>query len=418
MQATKKIAIAGTGTRALGFAKWLLENQSPYSRLVALYDLNRSRMHGFCRLLGKTLPAYNDFKTMLASEEINTLVICTPDYTHPELVEMAFANGLQAIVEKPMAMNREGVQRVQAAEERYQRKIVVTFNMRFMPNSANIKEIMLKKPVGRITSVNAEWFISRTHGIEYFHRWHGKMAKSGGLLVHKATHHFDLINWFVEDDPKRVFAYGTRQVFGDANPFYGKRCSNCVQQKTCWAAMKPILEDQDLNPGSDEEIFNELYFKAEHEDGYFRDGCCFARDIDIYDTMSVLLQYRNGVQVSYTENAYSPWQGYKLVFNGTEGRVEISSISEASRPANFTTPDYISLIKGTNRQNISMDIKEFESIRTAHGGGDNMMMNRLFGPPCEEDHLGQCAGSHAGAMSALIGIAANESIISGKPENI
>lgn len=413
----KHVAIAGAGTRALFYAKGILERCAEHSRLTALYDLNRQRMEGFCRLIDHTVPCYTDFAAMLSREKVDTLVVCTPDYTHPELIEVAFAHGLDVVVEKPLAIDRQGLQRIQAAEARYGRKVTVTFNLRFTPYAAAIRQLMLEKPIGRITTVNAEWFIDRTHGIEYFHRWHARMANSGGLLVHKATHHFDLLNWFLDDAPERVYATGQRQVYGDANPFYGERCSTCEHVATCWAAMKPILDDRDLNPGSDGEIFNELYFKAEGVDGYLRDRCCFARDIDIYDSMNVLIGYRGGVQVNYTENAYSPWQGYRIIFNGDGGRIEIGAVSPATCPAGYDTEDYIHIITGTTRKNVTLDRRTFKQNNSPHGGGDHALLAHLFGAG-GKDPLGQCAGSQAGVLSAMVGIAANESILSGQVEKI
>lgn len=413
----KLVAIAGAGTRAMFYAKGIVERCGGHSRLVALYDLNRRRMEGFCRLIGHAVPCYTDFAALLAAGPVDTLVVCTPDHTHPELIEMAFAHGLDVVVEKPLAMDRAGLERIQAAEARSGRQATVTFNLRFTPYAAAIRQLLREKPVGRITTVNAEWFIDRTHGIEYFHRWHARLANSGGLLVHKATHHFDLLNWFLDDAPESVYALGQRLVYGDANPFYGERCSTCGHAATCWAAMKTHLDDQDLNPGSDGAIFNELYFKAESEDGYQRDRCCFARDIDIYDTMNVMIRYRSGVQVNYTENAYSPWQGYRIVFNGDAGRLEVGAVSPATRPAGYDTEDYIHIIKGATRQNVTLDRRSFKQVDTPHGGGDYALLAHLFGAG-GADPLGQCAGSQAGVLSAMVGIAANESILSGRPERI
>lgn len=257
----KWIAIAGVGTRALNFADGIINRCHEYSELVGLYDLNRARMRGFCRLIGHEVPSFVDFSEMVASTKSQTLVICTTDSTHPELIEMAFGHGLDVIVEKPMAMNRKGIERIRRAEEKYRRKVVVTFNMRFTPYSARLKEILLEKPIGEILTVNAEWFIDRTHGNEYFHRWHGHMAQSGGLLVHKATHDFDLLNWYLDAVPAEVFAWGQLRQFGREGEIRGVRCRDCAHNQTCPAAMKSTLDDNDLNPKSEGNIFKNLFSK-------------------------------------------------------------------------------------------------------------------------------------------------------------
>lgn len=413
----KRVVLAGCGTRALNFADGLINRVNQYSELVALYDNNAERMEGFKQLIHRNVPSFTDWDEMLKTAKPDTLMILVPDHLHPEFVERGFAAGLDVVTEKPMAMSREGINRIHAAELKYGKEVIVTFNMRFQPYSAAIKKVMMENPIGKITNVNAEWFIDRTHGQEYFHRWHSLMKNGGGLLVHKGTHHFDLLNWYLDDEPVSVYATASRQVFGDANPFYGERCSVCPHAKSCWAVLKSTLEDADLNPGSDGDIFEKLYFKAEHLDGYKRDRCCFDRTTDIDDTVNAIISYKNGTKVNYCETAYAPWQGYNIIFNGTEGRLEVGTVFKSTRPDNMKTEDYIRIIKGTTRQNITMTEMPFQEVLTPHGGGDYALFDQIFGAG-GPDPLGQMAGSRAGALSALIGITANESIASGKTEMI
>jgi hypothetical protein len=64
----------------------------------------------------------------------------------------------------------------------------------------------------------------------------------------------------------------------------------------------------------------ELYFDTEKYDGYIRDRCVFRDDIDIEDTVGLVAQYRNGVTLTYSLNAFMPWEGYRLDINGTKGK--------------------------------------------------------------------------------------------------
>ena len=60
------------------------------------------------------------------------------------------------------------------------------------------------------------WMLDTRHGAEYFHRWHRMRGNSGSLLVHKATHHFDLVNWWIDDIPEEVFAHGSLRYYTGA----------------------------------------------------------------------------------------------------------------------------------------------------------------------------------------------------------
>ena len=70
------------------------------------------------------------------------------------------------------------------------------------------------------------------------------------------------------------------------------------------------------------ERYVKLYVECESEDGYLRDGCVWRENINIYDTMSVMVKYENGVQLTYTANSYLPYEGQSIAFNGTKGRLD------------------------------------------------------------------------------------------------
>ena len=131
--------------------------------------------------------------------------------------------------------------------------------------------------------------------------------------MHKATHHFDLLNWWIDADPVRIFAQGALRRYGRAGPFRGVRCKGCEHADDC---------EFYLDIGADPWL-DALYEAPSAEDGYLRDACVFREDIDIWDTMTAAILYANGVQVSYSLNTFMPIEGYHLAFNGTKGRIEV-----------------------------------------------------------------------------------------------
>ncbi len=407
----KRYTIAGTGTRAMNFARGLLEICSDTAELVGLYDINPKRAEGFCQVLGRQIPAFTDFADMVRNVSPDSVIITVTDSAHPELVEMCCEHNLEAVVEKPLAIDIDGIARILSAEKKCGKEIKVTFNMRFTPFASRVKELLASGAIGKILSGSAEWFIDWTHAREYFHRWHSRMECSGGLLVHKGTHHFDLLNWFVDDRPIRVSAMGKRQIFGDCGTQYAEYCRICPQKQTCWAAIEDIFSDKDLVRTEDTELLEKLYYEPEEVDGYIRDRCVFDKEIDIYDTMNVLIEYESGAQISYALNAYSPYQGFKFSLTGTEGRIEVCKITQATKPKNIENPsaDVIRIITGKTRDSISAEDIIVPQDTTPHEGGDYRMFRHLFGYE-HEDYLGCSAGSTEEALSALIGICANQSI--------
>jgi predicted dehydrogenase len=185
----------------------------------------------------------------------------------------------------------------------------VTFNYRYSPHRAKIYELLRSNSIGKITSVDFHWYLDTNHGAEYFRRWHRLREKGGSLLVHKASHHFDLLNWWIDSDPEEVFAYGALEFYGKNNSFRHTHCRTCPHTKEC-----DFFWDITKSPS-----MMKLYVENEKYDGYLRDGCVWKEDIDIFDKMAVQIKYANKVQVSYSLTAYSPYEGYRISFNGTKG---------------------------------------------------------------------------------------------------
>lgn len=399
----RRYAIAGTGIRGMSFAQAIVEDFSSVATLAALYDPNRSRMQAFSRLLKTELPCYQHFGDLVAEVQPETLIICTPDATHDELIEMAFQHDLDVIVEKPLTTTLDKVAKIFQLETAYQRKVRVAFNCRYMPLFLELKKLLMTTPIGEIKSVNLEWSIDRNHGAEYFRRWHGQLSQSGGLLVHKSSHHFDLINWLLNDTPTHVHAFGSLQFFGPNDRFKGSHCRSCHHREVCPLVHKPDWEG--MEP---------LYFQAEHEDGYLRDRCVFRDEIDIFDTMNVTVRYRRGAQLGYSLVAYSSSEGPKLSITGTDGRIETEKFFRGSLRDEDAHTIRVATGAGSSFRKWEIEVPPAEG---PHSGGDIRMFEDLF-CGATANPWGQQANSDAGAASCLIGILANQSIASGRAERI
>jgi predicted dehydrogenase len=395
----RRVAVIGTGHRGAGtWGKELLATCGDLVDLVGLCDNNSMRLKRARAAIGADCPIFTDLGAMLAECRPDTLVVCTRDSAHDDHIVAALEAGVDVITEKPMATTAEKCARILAAERRTGRRVDVAFNYRFSPTARRIKELLRARAIGDVVSVDFHWYLDVEHGADYFRRWHAERTSSGSLFVHKATHHFDLLNWYLEADPHEVFARGALVHFGRNGPFRGKRCRICAHASACDyhfdISRKPWLDM--------------LYEAPSEEDGYFRDGCVFREEIDIPDTMSAAILYDTGVQVSYSLNTFMPIEGYHLAFNGHRGRIEVRQ--HERHP--LTTPDHDEII-------VMRNFGAAERIHVLHEagghfGGDPALQRMLFGAG-QDDPLGQRAGARAGALSVLCGVAAVESMDSGKP---
>jgi predicted dehydrogenase len=398
----KRYVLAGASSRGLQmFARPITERFAGHAALVGIYDPNRTRANVVSRACGG-VPVFDDFAEMLAVARPDCVIVTTVDRYHHEYIIRSLQAGCDVITEKPLTIDEVKCRAILAAERESGRRVTVTFNYRFQPYATRIKELLRQGVIGTVLSVDFQWLLDTSHGADYFRRWHRRMENSGGLFVHKATHHFDLVNWWLEDEPELVFALGERRFYGPTRPQRGTRCSTCEHQHTC-----EFYVDYASDP-----LLKALYFDAEHEDGYYRDGCVFADEIDIYDTMSATVRYRQGAQLSYSLVAYSPYEGWHAAFNGTAGRLELHEF-HSGNDARLPTQE----IRLFNRRG-ELITYTVPKAQGGHGGGDERLQERLFSGRNWPDPLGHMADSWAGAISILIGVAANRSARSGLPVRV
>lgn len=393
----KRIAIVGTGSRALGmWSKDVVQEYAPNVEFVGICDINPGRLDYFKKSTGFTCPLFTDFNKMMTQTKPDILIVTTVDSTHHEFIIKGMEMGADIVTEKPMTTDEDKCEAILQAEKRTGKKVIVTFNYRYSPHRAKLYELLRSGAIGDLTSVDFHWYLDTSHGADYFRRWHRLKEKGGTLWVHKATHHFDLLNWWIESDPAEVYATGSLDFYGKNNSFRHTHCRPCPHKNQC-----KFYFDITRHPK-----MVELYVDHEKHDGYLRDGCVWKEDINIYDKMAATIKYQNGVHVSYSLTTYSPYEGYRIAFNGTKGRID--AWIEESNPIEKKPYDEIVLTR-------NFGTREFIRVphgTSGHGGGDKLLKDKIFGD-VSEDPLNQEATVRDGALSILVGIAARKSCESG-----
>ena len=278
--ARRRYAIVGTGVRGVGmWGRGFEKKYGDVLEFVGLCDLNPLRVEVAKRAIGVACPTFTSLDEMLAKAKPDLLMVTTVDATHVDCIVKALERGIDVLTEKPMATDQKQIQTLLDAEKRTGRKIVVTFNYRYAPKHQKIKEVLLSGEIGKVTSVDFSWYLDVRHGADYFRRWHRLREKSGSLWVHKSTHHFDLVNWWLDADPVEVSAVGGLHNYGKKGPFRHTHCRPCPHKAQC-----PFYWDITKDPG-----LVSLYVDCEKADGYLRDGCVFKEDVDIPDTMNAVV---------------------------------------------------------------------------------------------------------------------------------
>jgi predicted dehydrogenase len=417
-----RYAIAGLGARSRTYQDALHDRAERGVSLVACLDSNPGRSAlatQVARERGQAAPrlySASELERMLAETQPHVLIVTTPDWTHDAYVSTALDRGVDVIVEKPMAVTAAGCQRVIDSVRSSGRRCRVAFNYRYSPVRAQLKEMLASGVIGEVRSVDFHWMLDTYHGADYFRRWHSYKRNSGGLLVHKATHHFDLVNWWLSALPVRVSARGQRQFYTPSTArrlglrAMGERCHTCPERTTCPLVLD-LAADADLQA---------LYLDNEKHDGYLRDRCVFRPDIEIEDTMVAWVEYDTGALLSYSLNAFCSWEGYSIVFNGSHGRIEYREREKT--PHSPLSEQRGALLEGGTSlvlHELRKPPVTLEPRRSAgsHGGGDRLMLQDLLDVG-GMDPLRRAADERSGAYSILVGIAANQSLETGRAVTI
>ncbi len=403
-KAKKRLGLVGTGVRGIGmFGTDLLRNYSDYVELVGLCDINPGRLGVAGQTIGAGIPTFTSLEEMISKQEPQTLIVTTEDSSHHEVIIKGMEMGCDIITEKPVTIDEVKAQAIIDAERKYGKKVIVTFNYRYPPYRAKIKELIMEGLIGDVRSVDFHWNIHHSHLQQYMMRWHGESNRGGTLWVHKATHHFDMANWLINSEPAQVQAFGTLERFGSKGPFRGKNCRNCAHTAKC-----PYYWN--IN---DNERLKRLYADNEHYDGYIRDNCVFRHQIDIHEKHSAIVKYANGSYLNYSLTADTDFDGYWIAFNGTKGRLEARVLGYPRKDHTDITFTPVSIFNNKPAKVIRVPF-----AGGGHWGGDPLMNDKLFKDPGMPDPLGQQAGVRDGVMSILVGVAARRSIAERRPVNI
>jgi len=422
MSSKRRFAQVGLGGRASMCMHAVVETYADHCEMVGLCDNNEGRLRralSYAESKGSKAVAYSDtdFDRMIQEQKPEAVIVTTKDCWHDYYICRAMESGCDVITEKPMTTDEVKCQRIVDTVAKMGKSCRVTFNYRYAPPATQVKDLLMSGVIGDVLSVDFQWLLDTHHGADYFRRWHRNKENSGGLLVHKATHHFDLVNWWLSAVPESVFAMGHRKFYTpQMADRYGlrnrsERCLDCPEATQCTFFL-------DLRTRGH---MKELYLDNEQYDGYFRDRCVFSGLIDIEDSMQAVVAYNTGAKMSYSLNAFMPWEGHIVNFNGSKGRLEHKSEETVYISGDGTVPGEL-LAEGTT-------IRVFPHFREAypvevwtgeggHGGGDPRLLDDLFALNPPADKYKRAADHRGGAYSILTGVAANRSIATGERVNI
>src|SRR5690606_5269081 len=202
MKNKMRVVLVGTGVRGISFwGKRLVEQYPDILEFVGLSDINPGRLAFAKEYMGVSCPIFTDFDERIAKTKPDLIIVTTKDANHHEFIIKVLNANIDVLTEKPLTTDEVKAEAIIEAEKKSKKNLIVRFNYRWSPYMTKIKELLHNEEIGDINSVDFHWYLNNHHGASYFRRWHGLMSGGGSLWVHKATHHFDLLNWWLDSDP-------------------------------------------------------------------------------------------------------------------------------------------------------------------------------------------------------------------------
>ncbi|MCB2411860.1 Gfo/Idh/MocA family oxidoreductase [Demequina sp. TTPB684] len=432
----RRYALVGAGSRAQMYLDAIAGPHRDAAQLVAWADTNQGRLDWSgarhpdrAEIAAAARFEVGDLASAITAHGIERVIITSPDFTHAGYIVAALEAGADVAVEKPLTIDEQGVRDIADAAQRTGRDVTITFNYRYSPRNEALRRVIADGDIGDVTSVHFEWVLDTAHGADYFRRWHRYKENSGGLLIHKASHHFDLVNWWLADVPTKVYASGGLKFYGAENA----RKRGLGERPERGSIDSPLRDAFSLDLRRDEQLKG-LYFDQEKYDGYLRDRDVFDDGITIEDNLALVVDYARGATMSYSLNAHSPWEGYTVSVNGTCGRAELTVVERGAvlvREDGSVTVDPSMHPDGVVSERIRpigerlMVQQHFQPAvevpipqgEGGHGGGDAQLLRDVF-VGGDADPLGRSASWPDGVRSMAVGLAGNRSLETGQAVRI
>lgn len=343
------LGIIGLGLRGVSYYR-LIQSKPLLKEIFDVKwvaDINKNKLKRFKEEFSFKGEILTDFREGM--ENVEAVIISTPDYTHASLYNEITEYSKHFIAEKPLATNIEDAKKILEKLKNYEKSVVVAYPLRYTPFYRKIKEIIESDTIGEIIFIRASEVLSYEHGANYARRWHRKRVNSGGLLVTKCCHDFDILHWLSKSLIESLSGFGGRRFFGkrEGFPQYCHECDNldCIYRYS----ICPIW-------------YYLPYEEAYEPEKYGYDLCVFNSDMDIIDHAIVNLKHKNGIVSQFAIGPIAPNEFRRIHILGTKG--ELEGIFEKG----------IIIIR-ENKSNCETQIEIKEEPQGHYGGDYRLLLN-------------------------------------------
>ncbi|MFO8080668.1 MAG: Gfo/Idh/MocA family oxidoreductase [Armatimonadota bacterium] len=376
MDTPVRIGVIGIGGRGRIAKHW--KRDDGLSAVVGGADITDRYLDEFRQFHGDDVFFTEDYRELIARDDIDAIAVTSPDFTHEEYAVAALEAGKHVFCEKPLAITIEGCDRILEAWRASGKKLMVGFNMRYMRMFNVMKRVADEGVIGDIKAVWVRHFVGQG-GNFYYHDWHATRENATSLLLQKGSHDIDMIHWLTGQYTRRVVGMGSLDFFGG-----DKRndlvCTECDEIETC---PDPYAVET-------------------------RQQCAFREEVDVEDHEMLLLDLEGGIKAAYLQCQYTPDYKRNYTLIGTKGRMECDALVGDMK---------VLLRKGNDPHFFADRTYHVKPSEGGHGGADPVIADDFVQMLVSEKE--PVATPLAGRMSVAVGVKGAESVRGGSmPQEI
>lgn len=193
-----RLGIAGAGVIARDYIALIAAGRVKDVDLAALCSRRPEPVRQLTEQYGLHAVYYQDYGKMLMDGTLDGVIICTPHGLHPAMTIQALEAGKHVLVEKPVGIYADEVQRaLDALAARPKLTCGVLYNRRASKAFGHIRRLMKQGEIGEL--VRCTWILTNLYRTDAYYRsgsWRGSwQSEGGGLLMTQASHQLDLLQW-------------------------------------------------------------------------------------------------------------------------------------------------------------------------------------------------------------------------------
>ena len=300
------------------------------------------------------------------------VILASMDKDHFHQTMAALDCGYDLLLEKPISPDPKECMVIGQKAKELGRKIIVCHVLRYTNFFSKLKEILESGELGKVIAINHSENVGNFHIAHSFVRGNWRRSdETSPIIMQKSCHDMDILTWLVGSEAKRIASFGSLRHFKEENAPEGSsaRCLDCKAENCQYHALKAYLPVRGgwpavlLGPDQSEAGIR----KALETSPYGR--CVYRCDNDVCDHQVTIIEFKNGVNVSFTLSGFTNRMCREIKIMCEYG--EINACDDGDR------------IEITRFNSNQVDQINKTLIRTAqvdgfHGGGDSLLMEDLI----------------------------------------